>query len=101
MLDAALAGVALAQVPEPIAHEHALAGRLREGLAKCAATTLGVFLYCSDRKQVSSKLRAFIDHARDFSTSRGDGKKKDRLHQRRKLLRRPSSGQNQPLRASA
>ena len=61
MLDAALAGVALAQVPEPIAHEHALAGRLREGLAKCAATTLGVFLYCSDRKQVSSKLRAFID----------------------------------------
>jgi len=83
MLDAALAGVALAQVPEPIAHEHVLAGRLREVLAKYAPTTLGVFLYFPDRKQVSPKLRAFIDHARDFSTSRGGGKKKDQQHQRR------------------
>ena len=83
MLDAALAGVALAQVPEPIAREHVLAGRLREVLAKYAPTTLGVFLYFPDRKQVSPKLRAFIDHARDFSTSRGGGKKKDQQHQRR------------------
>jgi DNA-binding transcriptional LysR family regulator len=84
MLDAALAGVALAQVPEPIAREHVLAGRLREVLAKFAPTTLGVFLYFPDRKQVSPKLRAFIDHARDFATSRGDVRNKDQRHQRRK-----------------
>ena len=83
MLDAALAGVALAQVPEPIAREHVFAGRLTEVLAKFAPTTLGVFLYFPDRKQVSPKLRAFIDHARDFATSRGDGKNKDQRHQRR------------------
>jgi DNA-binding transcriptional LysR family regulator len=83
MLDAALAGVALAQVPEPIAREHVLAGHLTEVLAKFAPTTLGVFLYFPDRKQVSPKLRAFIDHARDFATSRGDGKNKDQRHQRR------------------
>jgi DNA-binding transcriptional LysR family regulator len=83
MLDAALAGVALAQVPEPIAREHVLAGRLAEVLAKFAPTTLGVFLYFPDRKQVSPKLRAFIDHARDFATSRGDGKNKDQRRQRR------------------
>ena len=81
MLDAALAGVALAQVPEPIAREHVLAGRLREVLAKSAPTTLGVFLYFPDRKQVSPKLRAFIDHARDFATSRGNRKNKDQRHQ--------------------
>src|SRR5262249_19485806 len=83
MLDAALSGVALAQVPEPIAREHLLAGRLREMLAKHAPTTLGVFLYFPDRKQVSPKLRAFIDHARDFTTSRGGGRKKDPRQQRR------------------
>jgi DNA-binding transcriptional LysR family regulator len=81
MLDAALAGVALAQVPEPIAREHVLAGRLREVLAKYASTTLGVFLYFPNRKQVSPKLRAFIDHARDFATSRPGGKNKDHPHQ--------------------
>ena len=83
MLDAALAGVALAQVPEPIAREHLLTGHLREVLAKYAPTTLGVFLYFPDRKQISPKLRAFIDHARDFSTSRGNGKNRDQRRQRR------------------
>jgi DNA-binding transcriptional LysR family regulator len=83
MLDAALAGVALAQVPEPIAREHVLAGRLREVLAKYAPTTLGVFLYFPDRKQVSPKLRAFIDHARTFAASR-DTAKDPRRRQKRK-----------------
>jgi hypothetical protein len=44
---------------------------------------LGVFLYFPDRKQVSPKLRAFIDHARDFSAARGDSKSRDQRHQRR------------------
>src|SRR5262249_52191320 len=77
MLDAALAGVALAQCPEPIVREHVLAGRLREVLAKYAPTTLGVFLYFPDRKQVSPKLRAFIDHAREFATSRAEARNKN------------------------
>lgn len=63
-------------MPEPIAREHVLAGRLKEVLAKYAPTTLGVFLYFPDRKQVSPKLRAFIDRVREFATSRGDGKKR-------------------------
>jgi len=68
MLDAALAGVALAQLPEPVAAEYIKADRLKEVLKPFAPITLGVFLYFPDRKQVSPKLRAFIDHARSFST---------------------------------
>ncbi|HKA59611.1 MAG TPA: hypothetical protein VKD28_13415, partial [Gemmatimonadales bacterium] len=63
---------------------HVLAGRLREVLAKYASTTLGVFLYFPNRKQVSPKLRAFIDHARDFAKSREDVRNKDQRHERRK-----------------
>jgi DNA-binding transcriptional LysR family regulator len=70
MLDAALAGAALAQVPEPIAREHVAAGRLDEVLGKYAPSTVGVFLYFPDRKQVSPKLRAFIDHARAFAAKK-------------------------------
>jgi DNA-binding transcriptional LysR family regulator len=74
MLDAALAGVALAQVPEPIAREHVAAGRLDEVLSKFAPSTLGVFLYFPDRKQVSPKLRAFIEHTSAFAASQGNPK---------------------------
>jgi len=70
MLDAALAGAAVAQVPEPIAQEHVTAGRLEEVLGKYAPSTLGVFLYFPDRRQLSPKLRAFIEHARTFAASR-------------------------------
>jgi DNA-binding transcriptional LysR family regulator len=76
MLDAALAGAALAQVPEPIAQEHLTAGRLEEVLGKCAPSTVGVFLYFPDRKHLSPKLRAFIEHARTFAKSRRDANDK-------------------------
>ena len=82
-LDAALAGVALAQMPEPIAREHVTAGQLEEVLGKYAPSTLGVFLYFPDRKQVSPKLRAFIEHARTFVASR-DRAKDQRRRQKRK-----------------
>lgn len=82
MLDAALAGAALAQVPEPIAQEHIAAGRLDEVLRKYAPSTLGVFLYFPDRKQVSPKLRAFIDHTRSFVAARDDAKKPGRQRKR-------------------
>ena len=64
MLGAALGGVGLAQVPEPIAVEDVVAGRLEEGLHAYASMTPGVFLYHSGRHQVLPKLRAFIDHVR-------------------------------------
>jgi DNA-binding transcriptional LysR family regulator len=64
MLAAALGGVGLAQVPEPIAVHDMLAGRLEQVLASNASTTPGVFLYHPGRRQVLPKLRAFIDHVR-------------------------------------
>jgi len=78
MLGAALGGVGLAQVPEPIAVEDIVAGRLEEVLSAYASTTPGVFLYHSGRRQVLPKLRAFIDHVRAHpvsvaSLSRGSG----------------------------
>lgn len=69
MLDAALGGAALAQLPEPVAAEHLASGRLEEVLAKHAPSTAGVFLYFPDRKQVPPKLRAFIEHARSFAAA--------------------------------
>ena len=62
MLGAALGGVGLAQVPEPIADAEVRAGRLEEVLAAWAPMTAGVFLYHPGRRQVLPKLRAFIDH---------------------------------------
>ena len=78
MLGAALGGVGLAQVPEPIAVEDIVAGRLEEVLSAYASATPGVFLYHSGRRQVLPKLRAFIDHVRSHpvsvaSLSRGSG----------------------------
>jgi len=64
MLDVALAGVALAQIPAPVAQEHIAAARLKEVLHRYAPSSPGVFLYFPDRRQVSPKLRAFIDHVR-------------------------------------
>jgi DNA-binding transcriptional LysR family regulator len=83
MLDAALAGAALAQVPEPIAREHVMAGRLDEVLGKYAPSTLGVFLYFPNRKQVSPKLRAFIEHARTSVASRDNAKDPGRRQSRK------------------
>ena len=64
MLGAALGGVGLAQLPEPIAAKEVAAGRLKELLAAHAPSTPGVFLYHPGRLQVLPKLRAFIDHVR-------------------------------------
>jgi DNA-binding transcriptional LysR family regulator len=72
----------LAQVPEPVAREHVKAGRLDEVLGKYAPSTLGVFLYFPDRKQVSPKLRSFIEHARAFVASRDKAKDAGRRRNR-------------------
>ena len=64
VLGAALAGVGLAQVPEPIALGHLATGALQEVLPDHAPKIPGVFLYFSERRQVLPKLRAFIEHVR-------------------------------------
>jgi DNA-binding transcriptional LysR family regulator len=60
--DAAIDGVGLAQLPEPVAAAAVKAGALRQVLGNFAPQTPGVFLYYPDRKHVVPKLRAFVDH---------------------------------------
>lgn len=64
LLGAAVEGVGLAQVPEPIAAGLVADGKLLQVLEPFAPTTPGVFLYYPSRRQVMPKLRAFIDHVR-------------------------------------
>jgi DNA-binding transcriptional LysR family regulator len=70
LLGAALEGMGLAQVPEPIAGEHVAAGRLVRALEPFAPMTPGVFLYHPGHRQVMPKLRAFIDHVKSRSKHR-------------------------------
>ncbi|HEX3836373.1 MAG TPA: LysR family transcriptional regulator [Steroidobacteraceae bacterium] len=67
LLGAALEGMGLAQVPEPIAAEAVADGRLVHVLDLFAPVTPGVFLYHPGRRQVMPKLRAFIDHVKSHS----------------------------------
>jgi DNA-binding transcriptional LysR family regulator len=64
MVGAAVEGVGLGQVPEPIAAQLVKAGKLVSVLEKLAPMTPGVFLYYPSRRQMLPKLRAFIDHIR-------------------------------------
>ena len=71
MLGAALGGVGLAQLPEPIAASALREGLLEEVLSECASASPGVFLYHSGRRQVLPKLRAFIDHVQQHAAGLG------------------------------
>ncbi len=71
MLGAAVEGLGLAQVPEPIAAGPLRAGKLVQVLEPFASMAPGVFLYYPSRHQMMPKLRAFIDHVK----SRPDVKK--------------------------
>ena len=64
LLGAAIEGMGLAQVPEPIAAGAVKAGKLVHVLQAYAPSAPGVFLYYPGRHQVMPKLRAFIDHAK-------------------------------------
>lgn len=72
VLGAALRGVGLAQVPEPIAREALAAGHLVEVLAPYAPTAPGMFLYYPSRLQAMPKLRAFIEHAKRHAPVNAD-----------------------------
>jgi DNA-binding transcriptional LysR family regulator len=64
MLGAAIEGMGLAQVPEPIAAGSTKAGKLVHVLKPFAPRAPGVFLYYPSRHQMMPKLRAFIDHVK-------------------------------------
>jgi DNA-binding transcriptional LysR family regulator len=67
MLGAAVEGMGLAQVPEPIAAEPLRAGTLVHVLEPFAPTAPGMFLFYPSRRQTMPKLRAFIDHVKNRS----------------------------------
>jgi DNA-binding transcriptional LysR family regulator len=74
ILGAAIEGVGLAQMPEPITAGPMRAGKLVQVLEPFAPMTPGVFLYYPGHRQIMPKLRAFIDHVK----SRQDGGSKGR-----------------------
>ena len=67
LLGAAVQGVGLVQLPEPIAAESVKAGKLVRVLERFAPMTPGVFLYYPSRHQMMPKLRAFVDHIKSRS----------------------------------
>ena len=76
MLGAAIEGVGLAQVPEPITAASIKAGKLAQVLPKFAPATPGVFLYYPSQRQMLPKLRAFIDHVKSRSRARQSARTK-------------------------
>jgi DNA-binding transcriptional LysR family regulator len=83
ILGAAVEGVGLAQVPEPIAASLVRAGKLVHVLEPFAPTAPGVFLCYPSRHQMMPKLRAFIDHVK----LRSDSTNRTRSHIEDKRIR--------------
>ena len=71
MLGAAVEGMGLAQLPEPMAAEGLRAGKLVHVLEPFAPVMPGVFLYYPSRRQIMPKLRAFIDHVKSRPAGHG------------------------------
>jgi DNA-binding transcriptional LysR family regulator len=69
MLGAAVEGMGLAQVPEPIAAASVSAGKLVGVLEPFAPMAPGVFLYYPGGRQMMPKLRAFINHVKSRSVA--------------------------------
>ena len=67
---AAIRGLGLCQVPEPIALRPMADGALVRVLERFEPEAPGVFLYYPDQRQVLPKLRAFIDHAKSWAGRR-------------------------------
>lgn len=62
LIEAAIHGLGLAQVPAPPVKSHIAEGRLQAVLTSFSVTTPGLFLYYPSKRQMLPKLRAFIDH---------------------------------------
>ncbi len=88
LLGAAIEGVGLAQLPEPIAAGPTKAGKIVQVLKPFAPVVPGVFLYHPGRHQMMPKLRAFIDHVR----SRLDDERKAPIRNGRRTRGTRTSG---------
>jgi DNA-binding transcriptional LysR family regulator len=73
MLGAAVEGIGLAQLPEPMVAEGLRAGKLVHVLEPFAPVIPGVFLYYPSRRQIMPKLRAFIDHVKSHPAGESEG----------------------------
>ncbi|CAG4890156.1 LysR family transcriptional regulator [Paraburkholderia saeva] len=71
VLGAAVEGIGLAQLPEPMVAEGLREGKLVHVLESFAPVIPGVFLYYPDRRQIMPKLRAFIDHVKSRPLGHG------------------------------
>jgi hypothetical protein len=65
ILGAAVEGIGLAQLPEPMVAEGLRAGKLVHVLEAFAPARPGMFLCYPSRRQIMPKLRAFIDHVKN------------------------------------
>ncbi|CAD6552688.1 HTH-type transcriptional regulator PgrR [Paraburkholderia hiiakae] len=74
MMGAALEGIGLAQLPEPMVSDAVKAGKLVRVLDAYAPMLPGVFLCYPSRRQIMPKLRAFIDHVKSRKASVGQTK---------------------------
>jgi DNA-binding transcriptional LysR family regulator len=66
LVGAAIRGLGLVQVPEPIALQAMDDGTLVRVLEAFEPEAPGVFLYYASHRQILPKLRAFIDHAKGW-----------------------------------
>jgi len=64
LLGAAVEGLGLAQLPQPVTAAPVKAGKLVRVLERFEQKGPGVYLYYPDRRQMTPKLRAFIEHAK-------------------------------------
>ncbi|MEN2473131.1 LysR family transcriptional regulator [Burkholderia sp. GS2Y] len=71
LLGAAVEGLGLAQLPEPMVSEALKVGTLVHVLESFAPVRPGVFLYYPGRRQIMPKLRAFIDHVKNHPPGAG------------------------------
>ena len=88
MLGAAIEGIGLAQLPETMAAEGLRTGKLVHVLEPYAPVVPGVFLYYPDRRQMTPKLRAFIDHVKSHTPNTG----KVRVHDDARRVRTKKNG---------
>jgi DNA-binding transcriptional LysR family regulator len=85
LLGAAIQGLGLAQLPEPFVAGALKAGSLTRLLSPFAPEAPGMFLYYPGRRQMTPKLRAFIDHAKNrFTTKPESGELESNGRKRRK-----------------
>src|SRR5271163_2617044 len=78
VLGAAIEGLGLAQVPGPLAAGAVKAGKLVPVLERFAPMAPGLFLYYPGNRQMTPKLRAFIDHVKGRSGAAGKTRKSHR-----------------------